>query len=90
MITRRAAWTAYGLAGVILLAAGFWGGKSASPDAVTPQVLAGTVRLVTGAGDSFALQLDGRHGATSYPMRVSPAMWRDKYGTGSTAPSPPA
>jgi len=31
MATRRAAWTAYGLAGIILLAAGFWGGKSVSP-----------------------------------------------------------
>ena len=80
MITRRAAWTACGIAGIILLAGGFWGGRSASPDAVTPQVLAGTVRLVTNAGDSIAIQLDGRRGVTSYPMRVSPAMWRDKYG----------
>jgi hypothetical protein len=79
MVTRRAAWTAYGITGAILLAAGFWGGRSASPDAVTPQVLAGTVRLVTGS-DSFAIQLDGRRGVTSYPMWVSPAMWRDKYG----------
>ena len=79
MVTRRAAWTAYGITGAILLAAGFWGGRSASPDAVTPQVLAGTVRLVTGS-DSFAIQLDGRRGVTSYPMRVSPAMWRDRYG----------
>ena len=80
MLTRRAAWAAYGIAGIILLAAGFWGGKSASPDAVTPEVLAGTVRLVPDAGGSFAIQLNGRHGVTSYAMSVSPAMWRDKYG----------
>ena len=80
MVTRRAAWTAYGLAGIILLAAGFWSGKSVSPDAVTPDVLAGTVRLVTDTGDSFAIQLSGRHGVTSYALRISPVMWRDKYG----------
>jgi hypothetical protein len=80
MVTRRAAWTAYGIAGVILLAAGFWGGKSVSTDAVAPWVLAGTVRAVTGADGSFAIRLDGRRGITSYAMRVSPAMWRDEYG----------
>jgi hypothetical protein len=80
MVTRRAAWTAYGIAGIILLAAGFWGGKSVSPDAVTPEVLTGTVRLVPDAGASFAIQLTGKHGVTSYAMWVSPIMWRDKYG----------
>ena len=80
MVTRRAMWTAYGITGVILLAAGFWGGKSLSPDAVTPDVLAGTVRLVPGPGGSFAVQLDGKHGVTSYGMWVSPR-------TDSTSPS---
>ena len=80
MVTRRATWTVYGIAGIILLAAGFWGGKSLSPDAVTPAVLAGTVRLVTDGGDSFAIQLNGRHGVTGYAMWVSPVMWRDRYG----------
>ena len=80
MGTRRATWTAYGIAGVILLAAGFWSGKSLSPDAVTPDVLAGTVRFVTDEGDAFAIQLDGRRGVTSYAMRVSTVMWRDEYG----------
>ena len=80
MATRRAAWTAYGLAGIILLAAGFWSGKSVSPDAVTPDVLAGTVRFVTDTGDSFVIRLDGRRGVTTYPMSVSPITWRDKYG----------
>ena len=80
MVTRRAMWTADGITGVILLAAGFWGGKSASTDAVTPDVLAGTVRLVPGPGGSFAVQLDGKHGVTSYGMWVSPLIWRDKYG----------
>ena len=80
MVTRRATWTAYGLAGIILLAAGFWGGKSVSPDAVTPGVLAGTVRFVTDTGDSFVIRLDGRHGVTTYPMSVSPITWRDRYG----------
>lgn len=90
MPTRRAAWTACGVAGIIVLAAGYWGGKSVSPDAVTPEVLAGTVRLVPDAGGSFAIRLDGRRGATSYAMSVSPTMWRDKYETGGAAPSPPA
>jgi hypothetical protein len=80
MVTRRATWTACGIAGIVLLAAGFWGGKSLSPEAVTPHVLAGTVRLVTGTGSAFAIQLDGRHGATSYALSVSPLAWRDKYG----------
>lgn len=80
MVTRRATWTAYGIAGVILLAAGFWGGRSLSADAVTPHMLTGTVRLVTDPGDSFAIQLDGRHGVTSYAMWVRPLVWRDEYG----------
>src|SRR5262249_52550272 len=80
MVTRHAAWTAYGIAGVILLAAGFWGGKSVSPEGVRPDVLAGTVRLVPDTGGSFAIQLDGRHGVTSYGMWVSPVTWRDRYG----------
>jgi hypothetical protein len=80
MVTRRTTWTAYGIAGIILLAAGFWGGKSVSPEAVTPDVLAGTVRLVPGSGDSFAIQLDGSHGVTSIARWVSPFMWRDRYG----------
>lgn len=80
MLTRRAAWAAYAIAGIILLAAGFWGGKSASPDAVTPDVLAGTVRFVTDTGDSFVIRLDGGHSVTTYAMSVSPAKWRDRYG----------
>jgi hypothetical protein len=80
MITRRAGWAAYGIAGTILLAAGFWGGKSVSPGAVTPDVLAGTVRAVAAAGDAFVIRLDGRGGVTTYGMRVSPVMWRDNYG----------
>lgn len=54
--------------------------RSASPDAVAPQVLAGTVRSVAGDGGAFAIQLDGRHGVTSYAMWVRPFMWRDRYG----------
>ena len=80
MLTRRSAWTAYGITGIILLAAGFWGGKSVSPGAVTPDVLAGTVRTVAAGGDAFVIRLDGRGGVTTYAMRVSPVMWRDKYG----------
>jgi hypothetical protein len=80
MLTRRAAWAVYGIGGIILLAAGFWGGKSVSPDAVTPDVLAGTVKAVSGDGDGFVIRLDGGHGVTTYAMRVSPVMWRDKYG----------
>jgi len=80
MLTRRAAWTAYGITGIILLAAGFWGGKSVSPGAVTPDVLAGTVRTVAAGGDAFVIRLDGGGGVTTYAMRVSPVMWRDRYG----------
>jgi len=80
MLTRRTAWAAYGIGGIILLAAGFWGGKSVSPGAVTPDVLAGTVRTVAAGGDAFVIRLDGRGGVTTYAMRVSPVMWRDKYG----------
>ena len=80
MLTRRAAWAAYGIAGIILLAAGFWGGKSVSPGAVTPDVLAGTVRFVMDTGDVFVVRLDGRGDVTTYGMRVSLVMWWDKYG----------
>src|SRR5262245_62622983 len=90
MVTRHAAWTAYGIAGVILLAAGFWGGKSVSPDAVTPDVLAGTVRLVPDTGGSFAIQLDGRHGVTSYGMWVSPVTWRARSGNWRQDTQPPS
>ena len=80
MMTRRAAWAAFGIAGVILLAGGFWAGKSLSADTVTPDVLSGTVKLVSDTSDSFAIQLSGTHGITSYAMG-NRMQWRDKYGT---------
>jgi len=80
MITRRATWTAYGIAGVILLAGGFWGGRSLSTDTATPHVQAGTVSLVSISGDAFAIQLGGTHGITSYAMGNG-MQWRDQYGT---------
>lgn len=35
---------------------------------------------MAGDGGAFAIQLDGRHGVTSYAMWVRPFMWRDRYG----------
>jgi hypothetical protein len=79
MVTRRTTWAGYGITGVILLAGGFWGGKSLSTDTATPDARAGTVRLVSITGDAFAIQLSGTQGTTSYAM-ANTMRWRDKYG----------
>jgi hypothetical protein len=80
MVTRGAAWAASAMAGVILLAAGFWAGRSQSTDTATPDVRTGTVRLVAWGGDGFAIQLSGTRATTQYAMGNT-VQWRDKHGT---------
>lgn len=80
MITRRATWAAYGAAGVILLAGGFWSGKSVSTDTATPQVLSGTVQLVGPGRDGFAIRLSPANHLAQYALSGL-AGWRDRYGT---------
>jgi hypothetical protein len=88
MITRRATWAAYGAAGVILLAGGFWSGKSVSSDTATPEVLSGTVRLVGPESDGFAVRLSRTNRVEQYALSDLTS-WRDRYGSwhGGTRPA---
>jgi hypothetical protein len=80
MAVRNTMRAAYGVAAVVLLAGGFWVGKSLSTSTATPQAETGTIGFVTPEGDAFTIRLSGRQQPTSYAM--SPTVeWRDGYGT---------
>jgi hypothetical protein len=66
-------------AAFLLIAAGFWAGKSLTTATVTPVVQTGTVGLVGSNGDEFTIRLSGQRQLTSYglPGNVS---WRSAYG----------
>jgi hypothetical protein len=66
-------------AAIVLVAAGFWAGKSLTTATLTPAVQTGTVALVGINGDEFAIQLDGQRQLTSYGL-PSDVTWRDAYG----------
>jgi hypothetical protein len=68
-----------GAAAVVLVAAGFWAGKSLTTATLTPVVQAGTVEFVGSNGDEFAVQLSGQRQPTSYGLPAGIA-WRDAYG----------
>jgi len=68
-----------GAAAILLVAAGFWAGKSLTTATLTPTVQAGTVALVGISGDEFAIRLDGQRQLTSYGLPGN-TTWRDAYG----------
>jgi len=80
MTTRNRNRMTLGAAAILLVAAGFWAGKSLTTATLTPTVQAGTVALVGISGDEFAIRLDGQRQLTSYGLPGN-ATWRDTYGT---------
>lgn len=66
-------------AAIVLVAAGFWAGKSLSTATVTPAVLTGTVGFVGGDSTEFTIRLSGQSQLTSYGL-PSNIDWRDMYG----------
>jgi hypothetical protein len=79
LTTRNSARTAFGAAAILLVAAGFWAGKSLTTATLTPIVQTGTVGFVGGNGDEFTIQLSGQGQLTSYGL-PSDVNWRDAYG----------
>src|SRR5437773_304854 len=80
MVARKPLWAAYGVTAVVLLAIGFWVGKSLSTSTATPQAETGTIGLVSPGGDVFTIRLSGRKEPTSYALPPT-VEWRDAYGT---------
>ena len=80
MATRNTRWAAYGVTAVVLLAMGFWAGKSLSASAATPQVKTGTIRFISPGGDEFTIRFSGPRGLTGYALPTA-VEWRDGYGT---------
>jgi hypothetical protein len=79
MTTRNRIHVSIGAAATLLVAAGFWAGKSLTTSTLTPTVQTGTVALVGGGGDEFAIQLSGQRQVTSYAL-PSNTTWRNAYG----------
>jgi hypothetical protein len=68
-----------GAAAILLVAAGFWAGKSLTTATPTPTVQTGTVALVGINGDEFTIRLSGERQVTSYGLSSS-ITWRNAYG----------
>jgi hypothetical protein len=79
MMTRNKAGAALGAAAIVLVAAGFWAGKSLTTATLTPTVRTGTVGLVGSGGDEFTIRISGQRQLTSYGL-PSNLTWRDAYG----------
>jgi len=80
MATRNTRWAAYAVTAVVLLAIGFWAGKSLSTSTATPQVKTGAIGFVSPSGDEFTIRLTGLKGLTSYALPAT-VEWQDGYGT---------
>jgi hypothetical protein len=79
MTTRNRIRMALGAAAIVLIAAGFWAGKSLTTATLIPTVQTGTVALVGINGDEFTIRLSGQRQVTSYGL-PSNITWRDAYG----------
>jgi len=79
LIARNLTRVALGAAAIILVAAGFWAGRSLTSATVTPTVRTGTVGLVGINGDEFTIRLSGQRQLTSYGLS-SDVNWRNAYG----------
>ncbi|MBO0832504.1 MAG: hypothetical protein J2P28_02535 [Actinobacteria bacterium] len=78
-MTRNMTRMALTAAAVILVAAGFWAGKSLTATSAVPTVQTGTVGLVGLNGDEFSIRLSGQRNLTSYGL-PSDVIWRNAYG----------
>jgi hypothetical protein len=79
MTTRNRMLMTGGAAAIILVAAGFWTGKSLTTATLAPTVQTGTVTIVGINGDEFTIQLTGQPQLTSYGLSSS-TTWRNAYG----------
>jgi hypothetical protein len=79
MTTRNRIHMTLGAAAILLVAAGFWAGKSLTTATLAPTVQTGTVGLVGVSGDEFTIRLSGQRQLTSYGL-PSTITWRDAYG----------
>jgi hypothetical protein len=79
MTTRNRTRVTLGAAAILLVAAGFWAGKSLTTATLAPTVQTGTVALVGINGDEFTIRLDGQRQLTSYGL-PSNTTWRNAYG----------
>jgi len=79
MTTRNRIRMTLGAAAIVLIAAGFWAGKSLTTATLIPTVQTGTVALVGISGDEFTIQLSGQSQLTSYGL-PSNITWRNAYG----------
>ena len=79
MTTRNINRTILGAAAILLVAAGFWAGKSLTTATLAPAVQTGTVALVGINGDEFTIRLSGQRQLTSYGL-PSNITWRNAYG----------
>jgi hypothetical protein len=79
MTTRNRIRIAIGAAAIVLVAAGFWAGRSLSTATLTPAVQTGTVALVGINGDEFAIRLTGQTQPTSFGLPAN-ITWRNAYG----------
>lgn len=61
--------------GLIVAGAGLWIGRALPTDTATPQTLQGTVSMVGGNGDEFAVALDGSHTVRGFVLGSPP--WKD-------------
>jgi|SRR6516162_8445325 hypothetical protein len=87
MTTQNTSRVALAAPAILLVAAGFWAGKSLTTATVTPDVQTGTVALVGGGGDEFRIQFGGQSQEISYGL--SPDInWRDGYGIWQQGPRP--
>jgi hypothetical protein len=77
MTTRNRTRMALGAAAILLIAAGFWAGKSLTTATLTPAVQTGTVALVGINGDEFTIRLSGQITSYSVPGSIT---WRNAYG----------
>jgi hypothetical protein len=79
MMTRNKARMALPAAAIVLVAGGFWAGKSLTTATLTPAVQTGTVGLVGINGDEFTIRLSGQRQLIGYGLPSS-VSWRDAYG----------
>lgn|SRR2546423_10193552 len=65
------------ITGLVVAGAGLWIGRTLPTDTATPQVLQGTVSIVGGDGDEFAVALDGSQKGAGPSFGLGSVPWKD-------------
>ena len=84
----QAKWIGLALAVLVLLGAGFALGVVVPHSSATPAIETGTVRLVSGDGSEFLVQLDGSRVTKSYAL--DPLLWYSPASNSWTSGSRPS